>query len=164
MIQKLAIRATVVIAALALGLNFANAQQAPTDIELKAAYCLAVTRKQVEGMEQAKVSDPEVKKNLSTTLRDAKVRLSKLQRYVTPRVQTLEPMPIVSEMNRGEADYTDYNQRMGEVAPACIISCQLLDSTGEARRKAMACLNRCVEQDELIARVNSCSRLTWLPS
>ena len=161
--QQIPIRAIVAAAAIALGLDIANAQQMPTEVELKAAYCIAVTKKQIEGMAHAKVSDAAAQQYISTMLRDEKDRLKKLQRYFTPRIQTLEPIPILAAMNRGEADYTNYNQRMNEVAPNCIIDCQVLNSTGEVQGKAKQCLSRCLEKDELIARVDSCSKLNWLP-
>ncbi len=151
------------VAATVLAFEAAHAQRIPTDIELKAAYCLKVTQASVAELGRIAPTDAAMEKMKGNALRNANDRVNRLQLYLVPRMQALEPTAMIGAMNRGEADAANYFRRVEEIADKCTTSCQLAGATGEAKDKAVRCFTACIGSDELLTRISSCPKLNWLP-
>src|SRR5207245_9760597 len=87
-------------------------------------YCLKVTQAIIATVRPAEAEaapatagvEPGLKRSLSEGLRDANDRLNRLQLYLVPRMQGLEPMSVIGAMKRGETDGARYNEAIGDIA------------------------------------------------
>ena len=137
--------------------------QLPDDVEQKASYCLAVLKLQYSEIEaiEAKVThatDPDAKQVLETAAIKLKKpiddNIDRIQSFLLPRTQYLEPTAILSAYNRGEADVR--RQREESQARKCADKCK---NTGFSEQ----CIGECMEADELNRRIFQCRDLSFLP-
>jgi hypothetical protein len=141
----------------------AHAQRLPTDVELKAAYCLKVTQGFVANTVVPNNADPAVREYVENARKDADDRLNRLQLYLLPRMRELESFALVAAFKRGETDSATFWRSVMDITDKCAKECGVIGATGEVREKAMQCLERCVTSDQLLARIMSCGKLNWLP-
>lgn len=160
--------ALTAVAMAALGV--AKADRLPTDVELKAAYCLKVIQLfTIPFVEQARSDmmsgasldqlDASARAKIDTIeneIRRSKARKARLQVYLLSRMDDLDPVPIIAAMKRGELDAADFRESLAK----CFAECPSPAPTDSTWGAASKCGNRCVERDELAQRVASCGKLT----
>jgi hypothetical protein len=100
-------------------------QTAPSDNDLRSAYCMAVLKGQIPWVRDqvvAKVdgappaaSSPELQQANAKARTDAHVRLERLlaaqarmAAYLSPRLNTLDSAALLLAMDRGEADWREF--------------------------------------------------------
>ena len=148
-----------------LGVGNANAQRLPTDVELKAAYCVKVVQNAVEVGKRASAetaTSPSAKAFTDQLLKDSQDRLARLQSYLEPRMSSLEPVSMTAAMKRGESDAANYEQEYWKIADQCDCP-SLVGPSGELSPLAAKCLDECVSQNPLVERIQACRNLNWLP-
>ena len=147
----------------------ALAQQAPTDTDLRAAYCARILQfdirlyQSVVGELQgnivkfgpvrdqgdAKLLD-DIKALLNDaqrTLRESRSGLDRINAYLMPKLSYLDPTALLAAAKRADVDLAD-----SQDAP-CSQACS----------KDPKCIEReCVQQD-IVARFKPCRAITWLP-
>lgn len=130
----------------------------PTDVELRAAYCLPAAREQVnnlitpdEILEQLK---PQQLEFLRAEQSKANANLHRLQSYLLPK-KHLNPEALLAAMNRHHADETLINN--------CSARLQCLNVVSD-KKKQLDCYERCnVETGGSRDRLKACYDLNWLP-
>jgi len=143
--------------------------QAPTDSDLRTAYCipvvqnfLSIARSQIDSEDEYIItlhSQPDspqraAAEQAATKLRDdfiqgfkaAQSVLHRLQAYLIPREQYLEPMGLMVASNRGKADIKEGDD--------CVHACPTDQRAPEC---VVACSNPTKE------RFMGCFKPTWLP-
>ena len=158
--RPLVIIATVIIVALTLGAAYA--QQTPTEIETKAAYCARFWQLTVQATPEdqvAKIEDPSMRRSLSDMRSANKDRLNRLQSYLDSGTQSLDPVAQVAAAKRAEIDYLRYNALTSE----CLARCRLETDVARLAKCWQESLDKCTFGD-LRDRVEPCNNLTWLPS
>lgn len=139
----------------------ANAHAAgypPTDIELRAAYCLTAARQQVANLatpdeirEQLK---PEQQDFLKAEQAKANANLHRLQSYLLPK-KHLNPEALLAAMNRHHADTA--------LLESCSVQLQCF-SVARDKKKLQDCYEKCnVETGGTRDRLKACVDLFWLP-
>jgi hypothetical protein len=121
----------------------------PTQVDLKAAYCLSVVKAMVaeeQAMATADQSNPAALQALQPAIKDWSSRLDRLQAYVQPRTLVVEPTGMLLAMKRGQVD----------------IDTAFKDSDACAAHTGAAA-EACVAKSEAIARTRTCANLDFLP-
>lgn len=148
----------------------ASAQQAPSDNDLRTAYCVPVMTGTIDLMRQV-VARVEANGNSSAlevqqanrkildSARDSLAKtqdvLNRLQLYLLPKMQTLNPAALAAAMARGEADMAELKASSAR----CAAKCPSLTLDANQR-----CLASCTDAEAaLVVRVRACSNPTWLP-
>lgn len=152
-----------------------NAERSPTEIDLKAAYCLKVTRQATIPLaEQARSHamsaavldqlDEDAKAKIDWTTKDEikkrKELEARLMGYLVPRIDDLEPAPMLAVMRQGEIDAANYRESLAKCFAKCPVPAPN-DSMWNTTRK---CGQDCAVPDELFQRIASCGNLDWLPN
>ena len=121
--------------------------QLPSDVDLKAAYCIPVAR----FASQTTVTEnmPESFKN---SLRDTKnmgdVNLRRLNLYLLPRLSQLDVMPLIGASNSAEEDLAR--------SEADFMKCGSMSTD----KDVLLCI---AVETEAVKRVRSCNVLSFLP-
>ena len=132
----------------------------PSDIELKASYCVPVARNMVELLTKVPaLPDAEGQKIAANAIADARDRLNRLQAYLAPRLSQLDSLSMLAAMKRGEADIARSDAKAAGMRDACEGTCK----TGTVNLAWAQCMTECYRRDETLARIQSCNNLTWLP-
>lgn len=122
--------------------------QLPSDVDLKAAYCIPIVR----FASQTAVNDENLPESLRKHFRDMKdkgaVNLRRLNLYLVPRLSQLDVMPLIGALKSAEEDW--------ERVTAEIRQCDRMSPVEEAL-KCMAM------ETEATKRVRSCNVLSFLP-
>ena len=107
-------------------LGVAKADRLPTDVELKAAYCLKVIQLfTIPFVEQARSDmmsgasldqlDASARAKIDTIeneIRRSKARKARLQVYLLSRMDDLDPVPIIAAMKRANSTPTTSGNRL----------------------------------------------------
>ena len=121
--------------------------QLPSDVDLKAAYCIPIARFASQITESENL--PESFRN---SLRDSKdkgaVNLRRLNLYLIPRLSQLDAMSLIGASKSAEEDLERVN--------AEIRQCDRMSSVEEA----LKCI---AVETEAVKRVRSCNVLSFLP-
>jgi hypothetical protein len=148
--------------------------QTPSDNELHSSYCQAVLKWQIadlqaglnkaEAGENAPPMSPELQQYVAKQRAEGHEMLAKLQTawnridaYLTPKFTLLEPLAMLTALQRGEADWRDFMAMADRCTKKCYYTTPMLP-----KDEAGACFNSC-KDDALIARINACADPTWLP-
>ncbi len=132
------------IGALALQASALPPGRTPTDVELKAGYCIKVLQSEQSGTEAAlktPSSDARITAALQAGYADTAERLARLRAYLVPRALTLEAVALTAALQRGEADAAAFTKGV-----------EVMTSPGGAGI-----------EPELLRRVQSCVKIDWLP-
>lgn len=131
----------------------ALAQQAPSAIELRATYCVAVLQYQLALFNSM---PPDTPAEIQSGILDEKERVSsnlhRLQRFLMPRVQHLEPAGLALALDTGNQDA----ERAVQEGARCVDRCA---DEGDAG----TCLHQCRERSEVMTRVRTCDDTSWYP-
>ena len=149
----------------------ACAAQLPNATDLKATYCIAVTKARVSVLRGAMAeltsnSDPRLRDfadERQEDLREAEDLLNRLQLYLAPRVAYLDPTSLLAASRRGEIDIAAFVPRWDTVFGKCAADCKLIGSSGAQYESAVKCTAACTTQDDLLVRVRSYATETFLP-
>ncbi len=137
----------------------AEADPLPSQVDLKAAYCISVIQDDVAALSTPDLSLPDAAKQLVAAAREkAESNLRHLQRYLIPRIQYLDTGAILAAAQQGKEDSALISK--GHLGEACITSC--LPRRQEAKAWK-ACMIKCMESDSTYARLKTCSDLSFLP-
>jgi hypothetical protein len=131
------------------------AGQLPTDVDLKASYCLGVINGFNESwrtLDSTKLS-PELAQQFqqlsAEIVRDTAAVSQKLRNYLLPRVPYLEPMALMAATNQGLIDF----RRNKPIFQNCSANCQ----------ETVNCLTAC-QHEPLAEKVTPClQEPTFLP-
>jgi hypothetical protein len=140
----------------------------PSDEELKATYCMAVSGQQRQELGPAVTSllsssksesDPRTARMLSQAAHDSQIeltalddRIARISSFIVPRQRHLDSVSILAALKRGEVDYAASNAAIKQCQSSCSV-----DSGQEQ------CLADCIAQDEVLIRIRQCHDLTFLP-
>ncbi|HYM46734.1 MAG TPA: hypothetical protein VES65_11325 [Solirubrobacteraceae bacterium] len=149
----------------------------PSDAELRSAYCIPVLQWAVKGARDIADSidgywrqnppTSEFAQQVARTRADARKSVSdeesvlnRLQAYLLPRMERLDPVALTLAMKRGEADLREFES----VSNQCTKQCGVTVDTPSRDEKSNACLETCRDKDKaLVERVRACNAPTWLP-
>jgi hypothetical protein len=139
----------------------------PTDIELRAAYCIPIVKWQLgisqqteviaRGLERDATTPSEHKKlskvyaNTRKSTAAVELTLHRLQSYLLPRIQLRDPVALAAAQGRGEADLRE----LQNATEHCTTQCAGPEHETE-------CFESCVGKP-LVARMRACLSASWLP-
>jgi len=143
----------------------ASGEQLPTQIDLKAAYCIPIVKSYISlissidtpGEQSATPREGQPSDEINQLVRklqsEEQERLRRLQLYLVPRLRYLDSASILAAMKSGEEDVA----RSNAISNECQAKCK--GSSGSA------CLMDCVksQKGELTGRMSACSNTGWLP-
>jgi len=147
----------------------ARAQVLPSQVDLRAAYCIPLLQYAVSEIEHiasllrdnAQLFTPEhqaVGRAVSEkTLSKTATNLRRLQLYLLPRLPYLAAYGIVAAKKSGEEDYA----RLKEDAKACDTKCN--NAFANNSSAALSCTLQCNSDSPVRARMSICEDLSWLP-
>lgn len=132
----------------------AHAQmQMPTSIDLRASYCIALFQESSPVLEAFIRENPAAKASMSPLLETSKNNLSRLQNYLVPRLQFLEPNAILAARNQYLSDKTTIDACSNR---ACGPNFEL--------KSPSECKDFCNKETGGIRDKQwACSNLTWIP-
>jgi len=149
----------------------------PTDSELRSAYCVPVLQWQIresrsrlaESIEaEKKAVTPAFRQFLVSTIKDFQQdiaenesALKRLQSYLLPRLQHLDPTALMLASNRGDAD----RQQLQATITRCLDQCGIsLTQPTPMDDEQKECNKSCLNSDtELVTRLRACRNPSWLP-
>lgn len=138
----------------------ALAQNPPTDVDLKTAYCIGVLEHRIATMEDFAKRNKEIEKYSEEMLRQPRSDLHRLRNYLLPRAPKLDLDGVVAAKNRGAID----RQASVRQTEFCLDRCPLAAKAGSpAVDKWNQCLASCGSQEPAVAREDSCKNVNWLP-
>ena len=134
--------------------DYGFAQVPPSDIDLKAAYCLETNRAILAEQSGQDPKPPALAQMTS----DANDHINRLQSYLLPRLPELDALPLLAASKRADMDIA----RLKSVANSCqqraITDC----GAGSGAKCLVESYQACT-RGELLDRVQSCTNLNWLP-
>ena len=126
--------------------------QPPTDLDLKASYCLRLIQ---DTLSDLKDYVPGKDESLDNLVRDARDRADRLRSYLFPRVPYLDATGLLAASQRADVDRGKYLQ----IVSACTGGdCAANETPTQCAVRKMACV-----KGDAVERVYSCAKLTWLP-
>lgn len=144
--------------------------QLPNDVEQRASYCLAVSKLQHSALvslaneaesTSRSITDPTARQAFDESQRTFKEEIDKsddninrLQLFLLPRTQYLQPTAMLSAYSRGKADF--YKQQNSQIPKQCFDRCKNNDNP-------QVCNMACMEEDPLNRRIFQCRDLLFLP-
>ena len=136
----------------------AQEPQLPTDVELKASYCVAVTQG-IIGMSHGALSsmkpdDPMYDSTAKTTAA-SEDNLRRLQGYLIPKISHLDAVALGVAHRRGQEDFATAKKAIMTCVDRCMSSPNLAAFT--------ACNTKCRAEIPAITRTNRCNDVNWLP-
>lgn len=145
--------ATAAAFALIAACTTAQAQQLPSSIELRATYCVAVLQYRLALFNSMPPDTPaEIQSGILEEKERTSSNLRRLQSFLGPRVQYLEPASLALALDAGDQDA----ERATQEAARCVDRCA---DEGDAG----ACLHECREQSAVMTRVQMCDDTSWYP-
>jgi hypothetical protein len=138
----------------------------PTSDDLRAAYCLEVTKSHAaifEGLLRGDGNPPEVQRLLGAQAEREHDVLRRLELYLFPRLDRLDPTQIILAQQSARADM-DALAKVGNFCMANAPECGPHQPVADA----LACSERCAEGRmptfaSVRARVTACQSPNWLP-
>jgi hypothetical protein len=154
------------------GTATARESRLPDETELKAAYCLAVTKQalsellsatQALELEIRTTQDTallsvikeavETSKSVEPKMRD---RFNRLQSFLLPRISQIDARSLMAAYNRGVTD--NRLQNTNRMPERCVAKCQ-----NESTANNSSCIANCLGADAVHVRTQQCNTLTFLP-
>jgi hypothetical protein len=155
-------RKALFIAGLILAALTAHAQRAlPSDVDLKSAYCVQVKQSQAALLETAAQKEPsgsQLEVALRKELEGRRTDISRLQSYLIPKLDALQPDALLAASLRARADLADLDKNQDNC-----LRCNSFFENGRPTDKWSACMNACLGEIPAYVRMNSCKTVNWLP-
>jgi hypothetical protein len=144
--------------------SLARAAELPSQVDLRAAYCVAILQDSYSASLVASMglTDPKDKERPQKWLTDTQANLRRLQLYLLPRLSYLDPSGLLAATTSGKEDVARLkaHQRRCQttfcdtgVSPndpffqhMCVLGCQVDES-----------------RNPTLARIRVCESLNWLP-
>ncbi|HEV3425242.1 MAG TPA: hypothetical protein VG105_15975 [Paraburkholderia sp.] len=152
------------VVALALtGAASAQGTAPPTDTDLRAAYCMAITKGQLGVLSSIfpDVATPgatDVPDMVRKSWSEENDKLQHLRSYLVPRLQYIDALSVLAAEKRGEHDVARVNN--DQDLQACTARCPVPASTNDLDAYT-ACTRSC--EPEMLTRIWACNDLSWLP-
>jgi len=129
------------------------ADELPSQIDLKASYCLTVVQKQI-GMVNEDIPKfrnyPTIYPQLVDGLKKLNENLRRLQLYLVPRMSYLDPIGLLAARKRAEEDFEQISRDSDRCLKSCPdVQCQLNCDHSES--------------EDASTRIRSCKDLSFLP-
>jgi hypothetical protein len=143
----------------------ALAERPPTDIELRAGYCVPVVKYNIElvtdlvkSMDTGQTaSTPELRKMSSELLATYNDRLQRLNNYLVPKAGIVDLVGLQVAINLGAEDVKYSKEQLPVI---CSQKCK----EHQEGKAIMSCISTCGQEDERNMRKNrQCGDLNWLP-
>jgi hypothetical protein len=134
---------------------------APTDTDLRTAYCIRVVTPLVDFLSQQISNQPEgsqVREMLKKDIQAPADALHRMQSYLLPKLATLQPDPVIAAMARADADRKQYTA----LADSCMEQCRPNEDGGKPTKKWVGCMESCLDSP-LQKRTAACRTPGWLP-
>jgi hypothetical protein len=137
----------------------AFAQTLPTDVELRASFCMVVVRSFIE-FQQAQMplhTDPDTKAAAVAALGKDNDSLRKLQLYLVPRLPYLDATALLASQASANGDLDRVKKAFDACAPPC-----------KSASSPASCSEKCVllaipDIPNLRRKWDTCRDLSWLP-
>ena len=132
------------------------AQMAPTDVDLKSAYCLRTLKLQVGILRDtaAGVENVDVKANINNFADGVQNDINRIASYLVPK-SYLDPSGLLTASARADVDLVAARNQNAVCSQRC--------GTADASPKWLACARSCSEEQPALARINACYTVNWLP-
>jgi hypothetical protein len=136
----------------------AGARVLPSEVDLRAAYCLPVVEDLIRVLAAPSPfpSPPDVQAELDAGVREGQEVLYRLRRYLHPRLLRLDLSSLLATRQAGEQDLRQaegYDQ-------TCKVTCSQRHQKYLAQA---ACRDQCTAANPYRQRFKPCFDLTWLP-
>lgn len=131
---------------------------APTDLELRSAYCLKVREAQLQAVSSELEADLRALPEVQEMLHRDKDDIHRLRSYLLPRLDYLDSAALLAAASRGEADF-----RQSAIQGAKCAESRTCPKQPSQLEKWGACIESCRQVHPVTARVDSCKDLSWLP-
>ena len=145
-----------IIILLILASNVA-AGELPSEVDLRAAYCLLVLQDvigQFQSLEKD-IEDAADKAANAAMLSSSRANLRRLQLYLVPRMEHLDLIGLAVAKKRGQEDVV----KVSQLFDTCQAQCSPPRTKPSEWR---SCLDKC-HDNPLLTRIQGCSKLSWLP-
>jgi len=135
--------------------EYGFAQVSPTEIDLKAAYCIQANQALL-----AEQSGQEPKSlALAQMTSDTRDHIDRLQGYLLPRLPELDALPLLAASRRADVDIAKLKSLAGSCRRQAISEC----GAGGGAQCLFERYHSCTK-GELLDRLQSCTtNLDWLP-
>jgi hypothetical protein len=148
-------------AASALG-TASIAADPPSEVDLRAAYCLKLTEASIVLMDNApKAVTPMLEQLRNQVKKKQEEKRGQLQAYFKTRAALLETDAVREALKTVDADAKIDNTGRRSILEACAAQCKTANPppTTEGR----ACIDACAKEDPVVKRLERCTTLEWLP-
>lgn len=132
----------------------ASAQAPPTDIDLKAAYCIEANRQLLAHQSGADTTPAA----MAEIIREASDHLDRLQGYLLPRLPNLDALPLLAAGKQAESDVV----QLQNLAKSCVQRTTAECQSDSSPRCLVERYQLCTK-GELLDRWLFCTNLSWVP-
>jgi len=130
------------------------AQVPPSDIDLKAAYCIEAN-KAILAEQSGQDPKPLALAQMASDTRD---HINRLQGYLLPRLPDLDALPLLAASQRAQGDIAQLKNLASSCQRRAINEC----GTNGGAQCLVESYHSCTK-GELLDRLQSCTNLNWLP-
>ena len=136
------------------------ARERPSEVDLQAAYCIPIAQHSLHMLRSFKrnVQFPDIKLAAEKAIAGRAEDLQRLQRYLVPRMPSLDLLEVEAAGKRGEEDL----KKVAAYVETCKPKCKPLSNKPPAALWT-ACIEQCKAGNPLTPRMQTCSELGWLP-
>jgi len=129
----------------------------PTEIDLRAAYCRPVIADTIDRYAQSFSGNPSTASSVTANeLYAAAVERSRrLELYMLPRIDVVEPTGLLDAQARGKKDVAS----LAELMRTCDAKCK---NAADAQTSA-SCRQQCSVGSDVVKRTRDCEDISWLP-
>ena len=134
----------------------AHAQQLPSPIDLKAAYCIPVVNHSIAlyannlSSDNSPLAELQRKHHSELTSRRRRLNL-----FLMPRIDSLDSSSIVVALSRGKEDVS----KLSEIQRVCDLKCGNVGNLD----KQFDCREQCGGEYDAVKQIRTCNDLSWLP-
>jgi hypothetical protein len=158
-INRLACRAVAAIAAV---ISVAvNAADAPSDLDIRASYCLKLTEASIKLMADAPKPPTKMLEQLRDQVsRKQQEKRDRLAKYVESKPALLEADAAREALKTVDSDAKLDATGRRTVLERCATECKTTNPPPTA--DARACIDACAAKDEAVKRLDRCVSVDWL--
>lgn len=133
----------------------------PTDIDLKASYCLGITESRITNWQDYVKTEQteELKALMQKASASAENDLNRLKSYIFPKIGYLDATGLIAAKERAYADFRDVLRQRG----VCRERCPTAGLSHKDMDKWNRCIDTCNAEEPAVARAKTCDRVDFLP-